>query len=308
MFFALGAAIAQLYSPEGGPMLLATPGQVTNPHGQSVLLSWQNIAPLQGDFIVSTCGKWSGKLDDHLAKGGKLELNATFSSVHSGALINMRCNYTFRYVRNSKVLAQVDVPLGKGLANSPTQGHISFGDGSDEMWVMWVSASGQTPSVRYSTLPGVMSPGVKVSIATGKSGTYSANDMCHAPANQTGQDGFIDPGIIHRVLLTGLRPSTSYFFAYGNEVDGFSVERSFHTRPALVTTTPSTTPAEKTDPPVVRFLAYGDQDWDTGPGASPTTASNCLRDALEAGYSDFLLHFGDIAYAEGTGTDWEYTD
>ena len=45
----------------------------------------------------------------------------------------------------------------------------------------------------------------------------------------------------------------------------------------------------------VKFLAYADQDWDTGPGGSPTTASYCLRDAIESGYSDFLLHFGDLS-------------
>ena len=33
--------------------------------------------------------------------------------------------------------------------------------------------------------------------------------------------------------------------------------------------------------------------------------SNCLRDALERGYADFVLHYGDLAYAMGTGTDWE---
>ena len=59
-----------------------------------------------------------------------------------------------------------------------------------------------------------------------------------------------------------------------------------------------------TDGPPRRAFAF--QDWDTGPGGSPTTAAYCLRDAIESGFSDFVLHFGDIAYAEATGTDWEH--
>jgi hypothetical protein len=185
--------------------LIATPEQIANPQGQSVVLTWQHIHPQKGDKILSTCGNWSGRLDDYLPKGGNIDVNSSMISAHSDALINMRCNYTFRYVRGSTVLAKVVVPLATGLANLPTQGHISFGDGSDEMWVMWVSASGQIPTVLYSTLPGVLSSGGGGLVATGESDTYHATDMCHAPANQTGQDGFIDVGNIHRVLLKGER-------------------------------------------------------------------------------------------------------
>jgi hypothetical protein len=88
-------------------------------------------------------------------------------------------------------------------------------------------------------------------------------------------------------------------------MDGFSVERSFHTRPPLdydgvMGRSNKNGQDAANSKKVVRFLGFGDQDWDEGPGASPTTASNCLRDALEAGYDDFLLHYGDISYAEGT--------
>ena len=47
----------------------------------------------------------------------------------------------------------------------------------------------------------------------GKSSTYKANDMCGAPANGV---GFKDPGFIHDVLLTGLKPGVKYYFQFGS--------------------------------------------------------------------------------------------
>ena len=84
------------------------------------------------------------------------------------------------------------------------------------MWVLWVSGSTDTPKVHYSTEPlpamelsasfsvsASVSSLAEVKTVAGSSGTYRALDMCSAPANQTGQQLFIDPGYMHRVLLTG---------------------------------------------------------------------------------------------------------
>lgn len=101
------------------------------------------------------------------------------------------------------------------------------------MWVLWVSASMAVPTVRYSTAPsGGSGGGASPRVATGSSGTYTAEMMCSAPANQTGQQLFIDPGIMHRVLLRGLRPDTDYYYTFGSEVGGFSDERRFHSMPS----------------------------------------------------------------------------
>ena len=44
--------------------------------------------------------------------------------------------------------------------------------------------------------------------------TYTAADMCAAPANGV---QFVDPGFIHDVLLTDLSPGTRYYYTYGSE-------------------------------------------------------------------------------------------
>ena len=46
-------------------------------------------------------------------------------------------------------MAELQVPLAPGLANTPSQGHIAFGDSDDQMHVLWVSASSAVPTVRH---------------------------------------------------------------------------------------------------------------------------------------------------------------
>ena len=52
-------------------------------------------------------------------------------------------------------------------------------------------------------------------VVKGTSQTYKATDLCYL------NGVFIDPGYIHDVLLTGLEPSTTYYYSCG--VEGVSV-------------------------------------------------------------------------------------
>ena len=289
------------------PLLKATPPLVSV-DGEAIKLTWRQIIPMPNDFITVSCGT-AASLDDYLedSLGGKLIVNASLGYVRTKPLINMRCDYTIRYVRggaaaelsqgkrsvgssNLKLIAQVRVPLKAGLAQQPTQGHVAFGDTDDAMWVMWTSAS-RTPSiVRWGLQPGHLDRTVT---SPTPAGTYLNTDMCHAPANLTGQQNWIDPGWLHRVLLTGLPADAAIHYSFGSATEGMSPERHFRSKQ------PAGGPRE------TRFCAWGDQDWDDPPPASATTAANCLSDALERGYGDFVLHYGDLAYAMGTGTDWE---
>lgn len=51
-----------------------------------------------------------------------------------------------------------------------------------------------------------------VEVVTGTSMTYSIADLCGAPATT---DGWVEPGNLHTALMTGLKPSTRYFYKYG---------------------------------------------------------------------------------------------
>ena len=70
--------------------------------------------------------------------------------------------------------------------------------------------------------------------------------------------GFINPGIIHSVLVTGLAPATVYYYRYGNAIEGFSGVKSFA----------SALPASPDTP--VSFIAIGDLGLSAAPGIALT--------------------------------------
>jgi hypothetical protein len=98
---------------------------------------------------------------------------------------------------------------------------------------MWITnSSAYAPTVNYG-----LSPSTLVLNATGTTGTYVASQLCGISANTTGcafiifgtinpaliksiyffrtRGGFMNPGQIHDVLLTGLAPDTQYFYQVG---------------------------------------------------------------------------------------------
>lgn len=280
--------------------LIATPASVEN--FGSVKITWPNtITPVEGDYITYSCGPTKNISDEIF----RCNINATENKRGGGytghppqynnnqciffSLVNLRCDYIFSYVRNNvTVLADVIVPISNSHHNSPTQGHISFGNLPTEMFVSWVSGSQRTSGVQYGTETHKYTHFRETyELAT----TYHAEEVCNYPANTTSQSYWRFPGYFHHVLLEELVPHTRYYYRYGNDVDGWSDERSFLSR------------ADSTVDEV-KFLGYGDQDWDE-PG-SVQTAALALRDIVSHGFDDFVLHFGDLSYGEGDVSDWDH--
>ena len=69
----------------------------------------------------------------------------------------------------------------------------------------------ETSFVKYGTDPSAMSEVIMGNISK----TYTAADMCNAPANDV--NNFVDPGYIHDVLLNNLIPGTRYYYSYGSK-------------------------------------------------------------------------------------------
>lgn len=113
--------------------------------------------------------------------------------------------------------------------------------------------------------------------------------MCGIPANLPSPLTFIDPGQIHDVLLSNLKPATLYFYRYGNENAGWSSVFNFTSAPLPSSNAP------------VKFVAYGDMGISSAPGAVET-AQRVLE---ELDSLDLALHIGDISYALGRGVVWE---
>lgn len=74
-------------------------------------------------------------------------------------------------------------------------------------------------------------PGIYTSTFTGSSPqTYTIDDMCDRPANE--KKNWRDPGYFHDVVLTGLQPSTRYYYKYGSAANiSMTAEQSFVSSP-----------------------------------------------------------------------------
>lgn len=258
--------------------------------GEDLVVSWTGVEhPDAQDFVGLSCGPKTHP-QDFLATKYANRTDAAPNSVRFSMLVMLRCNYTVEYfqynpkIKGHHLAASVRVGM-KDAFNEPKHGHIALTEKLDEMAIMFNSASKQKPYVRYGINPSSLTLQV-----SGSSTTYKADDMCHAPANITRQDYFRDPGYMHKVILKGLAFGKTYFYQFGNSVDGWSKVYSFKSR-----LHPSVQEA--------KFIAYADMGADVAPSAT-STAVRCFQE-VENGYDDFVLHFGDVSYARGHGHMWD---
>ena len=68
-------------------------------------------------------------------------------------------------------------------------------------------------------------PGNHTSAAPAETSTYGRQDLCGGVANST---GFLDPGLFHTAMLTGLQHDTTYYYVYGDEVGAAALLCRFH--------------------------------------------------------------------------------
>lgn len=268
--------------------LTASPDSIDD--GQTVTVSWSGLDAGQNiDVIAVYCPYGSNNNpSDYLDTKTIGSQNKGSGSVTFSNLINMRCNYGFRYLRldaETTILAESgSVTMRAGL-NAPMHGRIALTGKSDEMRIMWTSNAAGPNVVRFGLQPGQYTHEV-----SGTNTTYTADMMCGLPSTLTAQQYFRNPGLFHDVLLTGLQPNTYYYYVFGSVTENlWSEEQTF--RSAKI-------PSGSTG---VRFVAYGDMGVDSVPRGMTTME----RISEESSHTDFLLHFGDISYARGLGYVWE---
>ena len=74
--------------------------------------------------------------------------------------------------------------------------------------------------------------------------TIQVPRRCEEPATITRQTAYRNPGYMHTIILSQLKPNTRYYYRYGNAISGWSSISSFRSPP-------------KPGHAVNRFLAYG---------------------------------------------------
>eukprot|EP00049_Salpingoeca_infusionum_P001979 m.52550 g.52550 ORF g.52550 m.52550 type:complete len:561 (-) comp11312_c0_seq1:138-1820(-) len=219
--------------------------------------------------------------------------NNTGSGTYEFSLINMRDDVGFvlftggiktpNVVAKSEAVSFTDYGL-------PRQGVLALTGKPSEMQLVWNSQyAGADEQVKYTVNGGA------VQTVSASTYTYTADDLCGLPA-QT--QGWRDPGLFHVAVMTGLAPSDSVVYWYGNEQHGWSDKATFK---ASLGPTPQTG---------IRVMLTADV------GASEADQCHYHWEEPDAhltyqgltdfgGNADVLLHIGDIAYATGYAAKWD---
>ena len=79
-----------------------------------------------------------------------------------------------------------------------------------EMLIQWTTKNSSAPQVQW----GLTSSNCTASAAA-KSITYGRGDLCGGPAVA---EGWMDPGLLHQAVMTGLIPGQHYYYVYGDKV------------------------------------------------------------------------------------------
>ena len=181
---------------------------------------------------------------------------------------------------------------------TPSSIHMALGEDPTKMIIQFTTGhvNGTTPVARVVTSTNSRSGNV-VQLVEGTTDTYTANDMCQAPANITKAGHFYPPGMLHMIELTDLVPGLEYHYQVGlQEKNGRVLQwsKKYRFRSA---------PTVGDDQPFV-YVVYGDQGcpYHGWQGGRKWMESMMTRegDNLSA-----VHHFGDISYARGAAHVWD---
>ncbi|GLD96818.1 hypothetical protein PINS_up005501 [Pythium insidiosum] len=221
-----------------------------------------------------------------------------------GPMVNFRCDWQFRYFQTigsaqyNKLGASSVVRFAKG-DTEPLQVRLAMTGEPSEMRVMWVSGAVDDAHVQFGSDPKKLTSRVK---ATGS--TYTAADICQAPANIEAAQAFRDPGMIYEAVITGLVPGKSYYYRVGSDKHGMTRVFRMIVPPA---------PGQHPKGSVMSFFMYADLgEWTTAAtGLSPPvrsgTTMELVRRELDRSDRNYVavLHDGDISYARGIAFQWD---
>lgn len=211
----------------------------TEENGLDIKVSWSNIEnPSKWDWIAVYCGAETELTPTDVLDWRYVDTSSSSGDLIFSNMINMRCTYLFRYYRDMpkkqyRLVAQSNFVTPPGGLNLPMHVRLSLTKKPNEIQVTWTSASvADVQVVRYTD---DCETGLWQFMAVNKSAamTYKASDMCSRPANQTAQYLYRNVGYFHSVVLSALRPSTTYCYQFGSEQDGFSGTAFFRSGPGV---------------------------------------------------------------------------
>ena len=254
-----------------------------------IMAELSEIETSENDYFTIQCGPTINN-DDILDMIPPSSRSSFLAEVEIYDLTFLRCDYKFGYVSfdaknegTKIILGEIVVPSEES-PTTPKQPHLVYSGIPSKMKVMYVSSSSYpSPSVKYGRSN---DSETNWYMSIGTSATYNHTQMCEDPANQVAQNLFRDPGFTHTVEMDKLTPDTSYSYRVGNK-EGWSDIFTFQSAPDITRT--------------VSFVAFGDQDIEE----AAKTTSYYVKKEIEENGSEFILHFGDLGYAESKGWVWD---
>ena len=206
---------------------------------------------------------------------------------------------------------------------TPTAIHLALTPDPTKMTVQFVTGSAGTPVVEYDLLPLQQDRRLSVRVE-GTSDTYTAADMCEAPANLTELGKFQSPGYLHTVVLNELKSNQVYAYRVGlltGQGVTWAPSEEDHTGGGGggLRTYNFTAPLAPGDGQSFSYLVYGDQGcpargWGMGGAWTSAMAAREVHAPVQASFSDkgrttqgirAVHHFGDLSYAQGAAHIWD---
>jgi hypothetical protein len=268
--------------------------------GSYVAVSYSSSSPSSSDLVLAYA-----PLPANLSNNAPVEwffpseVDPSYLSTGVGALparlINMRSPYTFIFATGGlENLTAVAVSKSIEFANynEPRAARLAVTGVTSEMRISWSSMSTE------------LNPGVEIEEAISGQGkryipatssiTWSVDDMCGPPATTI---GFRDPGYVHSVVVTDLLQGEGYSYTVG--------DNSTRSQPYTFTQPSLSYPFSIS---VVGDMGSNSIDgsnvFEAFPPAPNTT--RLIASDVASGLSHAVFHVGDISYARGYQSSWEF--
>lgn len=289
-------------------------------------------SPSSANFSTTVPAKYMW-LDSNRQYNASAAANGTGVATVRMQLINMRADYRVVFLRGGtgkNALAMSASPvITFADYNQALRARVIPGADEDSMTIRWTSNSGLgQPTLYWSSTSGGPYQSVNAT-----SEHMSQSELCGSPA--TGK-GWRDLGWAHSATLTGLHSIGAgklIYYRYGDGISGLHNETSFRIPPPPGQSYPTTiiafgdlgrgTPDYEADD-VITWSHYGDAALNTSRALiaevnqvmaaatelEPIERSNQHSSTLPAtgtaGSMDAIFHIGDISYATGYLSIWDW--
>eukprot|EP00884_Botryococcus_braunii_P018295 jgi/Botrbrau1/5149/Bobra.0172s0021.1 len=250
--------------------------------GQTISVTWSGVNQPGSQDVVALLAVPDGTASLGLPVRWRPASDASGASSGAGSLkfrvINYRVPLRFAYLQpdgagGAKIVG-TSAPITMRDVNEPLQGRLVLTGKTGELRVLWTSKESDTPRVYWGR------------VKADWEGSVTASS---SPITFEGDCAALGPQTLNQAVLTGLKPSTTYFYKFGDVRWYFTPIYNF------------TTPPEVGSDVSAKALFFADagqapSDGAWGPGGrqeGSLETATALASALASGFS-LLVNGGDL--------------